>query len=107
MRKNELNSLDELKSQYVGVWGPSDNHWLGLDFSYRGIEYRLHTGAMYGDNESVDPDGVLRQFGLYRKTEKKNQNTRKYFFMSSSTKSVVLMSFLTAQLSTVSLLAKS
>ena len=70
MRKNELNSLDELKSQYVGIWGPSDSHWFGLDFGYNGIEYRLHTGSMYEENEIVDSNGVVRQFGLYRKTEK-------------------------------------
>lgn len=70
MRKNELNSLDELKSQYTGIWAPSEGHWFGLDFYYNGNEYRLHTGSMYDDNEAVDPNGVVRQFGLYRKTKK-------------------------------------
>lgn len=81
MRKNELSSIDDLKTQYVGIWGPSDNHWFGLDFRYNGIEYRLHTGSMYGDIEIVDQDGVVRQFGLYRKTEKpdpKNPNIYLY-----------------------------
>ena len=70
MRKNELNSLDELKSQYIGIWAPSESHWFGLDFAFNGIEYRLHTGSMYNDNEAVDSGGVVKQFGLYRKTEK-------------------------------------
>ena len=72
MRKNELKSLDELRSQYIGVWGPSDGHWLGLDFSYHGNEYRLHTGTMYGDKDKTDENGTITQFGLYQKTEKKD-----------------------------------
>ena len=79
MRKNELNSLNELKSQYIGVWGPSDNHWYGLDFSYHGCEYRLHTGSMYGENEFADSNGALRQFGLYRKTGKSDPNHPELF----------------------------
>lgn len=70
MRKNELNSLDELKSQYTGVWGPSDGHWFGLDFCFNGTEYRLHTGSMYEADEATDEDGVIHQFGLYRKSDK-------------------------------------
>ena len=71
MRKNELQSLEELKSQYTGVWGPSDGHWLGLDFSYNGCEYRLHTGRMYDNKEQA---GRSARFGLYRKTEKTDSN---------------------------------
>ncbi|MBQ6420854.1 MAG: hypothetical protein IJK02_07270 [Clostridia bacterium] len=70
MRKNEYNSLDEFLSQYIGVWGPSDGHWFGLDFSYNDEEYRLHTGTMYGSEDVVDENGIVRQFGLYRKTNK-------------------------------------
>ena len=36
MRKNEYTSLEEFTSQYVGEWGPSDGHWFGLDFEYKG-----------------------------------------------------------------------
>ena len=39
MRINEYNSLEEFTSQYIGEWGPSDGHWLGLDFIFRGNEY--------------------------------------------------------------------
>ena len=57
MRINEYKSLDEFTSQYVGEWGPSDGHWYGLDFSYHGIEYRLHTGSMYKKGNTILPDG--------------------------------------------------
>jgi hypothetical protein len=70
MRKNELKSLEELKTQYVGIWAPSDGHWFGLDFSYHDVEYRLHTGSMYGGSQNCDDNGIVRQFGLYRKTDK-------------------------------------
>ena len=70
MRKNEYTSLAEFRSQYVGVWAPSEGHWFGLDFRYKGTEYRLHTGTMYGIKEIVDPNGIARQFGLYKKTDK-------------------------------------
>ena len=68
MRVNEYNSLDEFKSQYVGVWEPSENHWLGLDFSYDGSEYRLNTGSMYEPNNTILPDGREAVFGLYKKS---------------------------------------
>lgn len=67
MRKNEYKSLDEFKSQYTGVWGPSDGHWFGLDFSYKGVEYRFNTGSMYGMNNTILADGREAVFGLYRK----------------------------------------
>ena len=81
MRKNELKSLEELKTQYLGIWAPSEGHWFGLDFSYHGVEYRLHTGSMYGDSKKCDKDGFVRQFGLYKKTNKpdsKNPGTYLY-----------------------------
>ena len=67
MRINEYKSLDEFTSQYVGEWGPSDGHWYGLDFSYHGIEYRLHTGSMYKKGNTILPDGREALFGLYKK----------------------------------------
>ena len=69
MRKNEYKSLDEFVSQYVGVWGPSDGHWLGLAFSYHGTEYRLHTWSMYNTEDTVLPDGRVAMFGIYKKIE--------------------------------------
>ena len=69
MRKNEYNSLEEFTSQYVGVWGPSDGHWFGLDFIYNGAEYRFHTWTMYKDEREILPDEREIVFRLYRKNE--------------------------------------
>lgn len=67
MRINEFTSLEEFTSQYVGEWAPSKGHWFGLDFSYNGNEYRLHTGSMYKSENTVLKDGREALFGLYRK----------------------------------------
>ena len=66
MRKNEFNSLDEFKSQYVGIWAPSEGHWLGLDFAYNGKVYRLSTGPMYAQESTVMADGREVIFCVYR-----------------------------------------
>jgi len=70
MRLNEYNSLEEFTTQYIGEWNPSEGHWFGLDFRFKCHEYRLHTGTMYGDKDIVDSNGVIRQFGIYVKTNK-------------------------------------
>lgn len=75
MRKNEYHSLEEFKSQYIGVWEPSDGHWFGLDFSYRGVEYRFNTGSMYGMNNTILADGREAVFGLYRKNTDRRAET--------------------------------
>ena len=67
MRKNEYVSLDEFRSQYIGVWAPSEGHWLGLDFSYKGNEYRFQTGPMYAADYTILPDGRTAVYGLYYK----------------------------------------
>lgn len=72
MRKNEYNSIDEFTSQYVGVWGPSDGHWFGLDFSYNGNEYRFNTGSIYEKNDTILSDGREALFGIYRKDSNSN-----------------------------------
>ncbi len=69
MRKNEYSSLEEFLSQYIGVWAPSDDHWLGLDFSYNRVEYRFQTGSMYETKDTVLPDGRIATYGLYRKND--------------------------------------
>ncbi len=69
MRKNEYKSLEEFTSQYVGEWWPTREHWLGLDFSYHGTEYRLHTWSMYNKENTVLPDGRVAMFGIYKKIE--------------------------------------
>ena len=66
MRVNEYNSLNEFTSEFIGVWGPSDNHWFGLDFEYRGTVYRLHTGPMRRDDPRQDSCGSEILFGLYK-----------------------------------------
>ena len=67
MRINEYKSLNEFTSQYVGEWAPSNGHWYGLDFLYHGTEYRLHTGSMYKNGNTILPDGREAMFGLYKK----------------------------------------
>ena len=82
MRKNEYTSLEEFTSQYTGAWSPSHGHWYGLDFSYHGTEYRLHTRSMYKDEIEVLPDGRESVFGLYKKVlsddEMSSENKRQY-----------------------------
>ncbi|MCC8192075.1 MAG: hypothetical protein LIO41_03430 [Ruminococcus sp.] len=67
MRKNEYRTLEEFTSQYTGEWNPSEGHWFGLDFSYNGKEYRLHTGSMYNQSDTILADGRTALFGLYIK----------------------------------------
>ncbi len=67
MRKNEYSSLEEFKTQYTGIWNPSEGHWYGLDFIYRGWEYRFNTGSMYAKDNTILPDGRSALYGLYKK----------------------------------------
>uniref|UniRef100_I5AVJ0 Uncharacterized protein n=1 Tax=Eubacterium cellulosolvens (strain ATCC 43171 / JCM 9499 / 6) TaxID=633697 RepID=I5AVJ0_EUBC6 len=67
MRKNEYTSVEEFVSQYTGVWNPAEGHWLGLDFVYGGVEYRLQTGSMYNAEDTILEDGRLAKYGLYKK----------------------------------------
>ena len=72
--KNEYKSLKEFTSQYIGEWGPSDGHWLGLDFIYNHEEYRLHTGCMYEDEADT-------LFSLYKKLSPSYNNTHEYLLL--------------------------
>lgn len=76
MRKNEYTTVEQFKEQYTGVWGPSDNHWYGLDFIYKGKEYRFNTGSMYNSTNTILPDGREALFGLYEKRENSNKNNQ-------------------------------
>lgn len=67
MRKNGYSTLEEFRSQYIGVWNPSEGHWFGLDFVYMGQEYRFNTGSMYSKSNTVLPDGREALYGLYKK----------------------------------------
>ena len=71
MRKNEYTSLEDFTSQYTGEWSPSDGHWLGLDFIYKGVEYRFHTGTMYDDESPC-------KFAIYRKMDSSQKNEKLY-----------------------------
>ena len=77
MRKNEYTSLDDFRSQYIGVWAPSEGHWLGLDFSYKGNEYRFQTGSnMQKKTRSCQMDRQLFMVYIVRtKTRKTLENT--------------------------------
>lgn len=79
MRKNEYNSLEDFTSQYTGVWAPFEGQWLGLDFSYNGIEYRFNTGAMYKEQNTILPNGNEAIFGIYRKNN--NPTSKKYILL--------------------------
>ena len=72
MRKNEFITLNDFTSQYIGTWNPSDGNWYGLDFYYRGNEYRFHTGTMYESENKVLEDGREILFGLYLKIDSSN-----------------------------------
>lgn len=82
MRKNEYESLEQFKSQYVGEWNPSGGHWFGLDFVYRGTEYRFHTGCMY-DEPSLLPDGRDVLFSIYSKKEYPSTDKREYILLGA------------------------
>lgn len=71
MRKNEYTSLEEFKSQYIGEWAPSEGHWYGLEFKYKGAVYRLNTGSMYEDEED-------KMFNLYLKKEDSESANKEY-----------------------------
>lgn len=79
MRKNEYTCIEDFTSQYVGEWGPSDGHWLGLDFLYNGVEYRFNTGSMYNPVDTILPDGRTAIFGIYKKIKPdSNEYQRNY-----------------------------
>ena len=80
MRKNEFNVLEDFTSQYIGVWGPSDGHWFGLDFCFNGIEYRFNTGSMYEKEDTILPNGEKAMFGIYRK-DSNSKAKKKYILL--------------------------
>jgi len=67
MRKNEYSSLEQFVSEYTGKWEPAEGHWLGLDFKYNGNIYRLNTGSMYSEQETLLSNGKTALFGIYRR----------------------------------------
>ena len=66
MRVNEYNTIEEFTKEYTGLWSPSAGHWFGLDFRFNNVVYRLHTGSMYQQTNTVLPDGRKAVFGIYK-----------------------------------------
>lgn len=77
MRKNEYTTLEDFTSQYVGEWNPSEGHWLGLDFSYKGTEWRFQTHPMY-KKDAFLLDGREALFGLYKKLPEPTADGHEY-----------------------------
>jgi hypothetical protein len=92
LRKNEYTSLEEFRSQYIGVWAPSEGHWLGLDFSYKGTEYRFQTWPMYKAEATILPDGRTAVYGLYRKNVGKKPSREYSLLEEFATMDDVLLS---------------
>ncbi|MEG0125081.1 MAG: hypothetical protein RSD76_01620 [Clostridia bacterium] len=92
MRINEYSSLEELTSQYVGEWSPSDGHWFGLEFRYHDNEYRLHTWTMHADDPEYLEDGREVMFGLYAIHRKPVGNDEFYRIASFATMEDLLKS---------------
>ena len=65
--KNEYTSCDQFLSQYIGEWSPSEGHWLGLDFCWKGQAYRFQTDSMYNAENTILSDGREARFGVYKK----------------------------------------
>ena len=91
MRKNEYTSIEQFTNQYIGIWGPSDGDWYGLDFRWHGQEYRFQTGSMYNSENTILPDGREAIFGLYVKEKGgKYRILGEYATMSDVLESTVL-----------------
>ena len=71
--------LEDFTNQYIGEWNPSDEKWYGLDFSYRGNEYRFRTGTMYANENEVLDDGREVLFSLYLKNSNDEYTLLKQF----------------------------
>ena len=80
MKKNEYQTLDEFVQQYTGEWAPSEGRWYGLDFSYKGEEYRFHTGSMYGNSSQKVGNNTL--FGIYKKQIITSKDNREYLLLA-------------------------
>ncbi len=90
MRKNEFQALEDFTNRFIGEWGPSEGHYFGLDFSYKGRIYRLHTGVMYQEPEFL-PDGREVLFGLFL------SDVSEDLFWSSDVKFTLLAQFATME----------
>lgn len=81
MRINEYKSIDEFKSEFTGEWSPSNGHWYGLDFRYNGVVYRLNTGSMYNEIDTILEDGSIALFGVYQKKTDDDETSQEYILL--------------------------
>ena len=52
----KYKNVEQFKSEFTGVWGPSDNKWTAIDFTYGEKGYRMDTGCIYGtEPKETDP----------------------------------------------------
>ncbi len=65
MRINEYNSLEEFTYEYDGK-ACGEGHYCGLEFSYKGAIYRLHTFGMLERGTPKLKDGRKGLFSLYK-----------------------------------------
>lgn len=56
-------------TQYKGEWAPSDDLWLGMDFSYAGSVFRFQTDAMYKTHNLILEDGREARFYMYKQNK--------------------------------------
>ena len=64
MRVNEYSTLEEFTKEYIGIWNPSEGHWFGLDFNYNGAIYRLNTGSMYQQTNTIHSTDTVCNYKL-------------------------------------------
>ena len=69
-RYGKYTSVEQFKKEFIGVWGPSDNKWTAIDFTYGEKGYRMDTGCMYGTEPKETEDGETAVFYMYDKREK-------------------------------------
>lgn len=63
-------SIEQFKSQFTGVWGPSKDLWTAIDFTYGEKGYRMDTGRIYGTEPEETADGKKALFYTYTKRDK-------------------------------------
>lgn len=63
-------SVEQFKSEFTGVWSPSDNLWTAIDFTFGDKGYRMDTGRMYNTEPEKTKDGEGAVFYIYNKREK-------------------------------------
>ncbi len=73
-RYGRYTSVEQFKSEFTGVWNPSNNQWTAIDFTYGEKGYRLDTGCIYGTEPKKTMNGEDATFYVYSKREKYGWN---------------------------------